>query len=261
MPVKYERQTLKQGVVNSLVTGPTYSLDEIPDRMIVSGSTTKESMDWLSDLNIPFVVYDSQNIERDINKIKSWRHLEPNRGNEVHAYLRFIIDHYDRLPEAVVFIHGHSTSWHSANIPDMLQHLRWPFLTQDNEDLQTSTTSQGQMYQSFDFQYFQSIGLGHQDIERPYLCRFWDQAGLATEIGQCPPFLKTECCAQFVVHRSRILLRSRAFYKGLLHWILNQTEFSNHFAGMLVEWSWGVIMGQPFDIQWQKDPCVSLLYC
>lgn len=35
----------------------------------------------------------------------------PNVGREAPAYLSWIIEHYDNLPDRTVFIHGHRTSW------------------------------------------------------------------------------------------------------------------------------------------------------
>ena len=35
-----------------------------------------------------------------------------NEGREAMAYLTFLYDHYDDLPEYMVFAHGHERSWH-----------------------------------------------------------------------------------------------------------------------------------------------------
>lgn len=39
--------------------------------------------------------------------------LPQNKGNEAMAYLTFLIDHYENLPEVMVFMHGHRTAWHN----------------------------------------------------------------------------------------------------------------------------------------------------
>eukprot|EP00928_Gymnodinium_smaydae_P057490 TRINITY_DN40724_c0_g1_i1.p1 TRINITY_DN40724_c0_g1~~TRINITY_DN40724_c0_g1_i1.p1 ORF type:complete len:427 (+),score=93.58 TRINITY_DN40724_c0_g1_i1:70-1350(+) len=36
-----------------------------------------------------------------------------NVGDEGHSFLYHIISHYDELPKALVFVHGHQRSWHS----------------------------------------------------------------------------------------------------------------------------------------------------
>ena len=40
-------------------------------------------------------------------------------GREGLSYLQFIIDNYDGLPEHIIFLHGHRTSWH-ATVSDAL---------------------------------------------------------------------------------------------------------------------------------------------
>ncbi|KAF7555935.1 hypothetical protein G7Z17_g1817 [Cylindrodendrum hubeiense] len=39
--------------------------------------------------------------------------LPQNKGNEAMVYLTYLIDHYDNLPEVMVFMHGHRTTWHN----------------------------------------------------------------------------------------------------------------------------------------------------
>lgn len=40
-------------------------------------------------------------------------HIVPNRANEGLGYLDAIIRHYDDLPDLMLFMHGHLTSWHT----------------------------------------------------------------------------------------------------------------------------------------------------
>jgi hypothetical protein len=35
-----------------------------------------------------------------------------NKGNEASAFLKYIIDHYDQLPEHSIFLHGEENSTH-----------------------------------------------------------------------------------------------------------------------------------------------------
>ncbi|RSL63199.1 hypothetical protein CEP54_005336 [Fusarium duplospermum] len=39
--------------------------------------------------------------------------LPQNKGNEAMVYLTYLIDHYEDLPEVMVFMHGHRISWHN----------------------------------------------------------------------------------------------------------------------------------------------------
>jgi hypothetical protein len=40
--------------------------------------------------------------------------LEVNKGREAMAYLTYIVENYDNLPESMAFIHSHEESWHTA---------------------------------------------------------------------------------------------------------------------------------------------------
>ncbi|KAJ4215762.1 hypothetical protein NW759_009622 [Fusarium solani] len=39
--------------------------------------------------------------------------LPQNKGNEAMVYLTYLIDHYEGLPEVMIFMHGHRISWHN----------------------------------------------------------------------------------------------------------------------------------------------------
>jgi hypothetical protein len=48
----------------------------------------------------------------------------PNVGCEVSAYLKYIIERYDSLPDFVAFIHGHETAWHQLGDRPLLHMIR-----------------------------------------------------------------------------------------------------------------------------------------
>ena len=55
------------------------------------------------------------------------------KGKEARAYLSAIVDRWDALPDAMVFLHAHNTSWHTVvghgnNLGSVwrLNHLKWP---------------------------------------------------------------------------------------------------------------------------------------
>ena len=61
---------------------------------------------WLDSYvsEIPHVVYQIDNPD----ETKGAQHATvADKGNEAMAYLQFIIDYYDNLPQSIVFMHGH----------------------------------------------------------------------------------------------------------------------------------------------------------
>ena len=43
-----------------------------------------------------------------------------NKGNEAMAYLQFILDYWERLPAAVVFLHGHRCAHMAGTCPGQI---------------------------------------------------------------------------------------------------------------------------------------------
>lgn len=40
-------------------------------------------------------------------------HIVPNHGSESMGYLTAILDHWEHLPDLMLFLHGHRQSWHT----------------------------------------------------------------------------------------------------------------------------------------------------
>ena len=67
-------------------------------------------MSWLQDLQtagIPAVVYVPWEAADDMPNTVPHVPLASRRGKEANAYLRFIVDPYDSLPDVTAFVHGH----------------------------------------------------------------------------------------------------------------------------------------------------------
>ena len=46
-------------------------------------------------------------------------------GILMQVYIQYIVEHYDRLPASVVFMHAHHSAWHRGDAVGLLQRLRW----------------------------------------------------------------------------------------------------------------------------------------
>ena len=72
-------------------------------------SRYNENVDWIDNfkdiLNLKVLVYDHGNPDNSYN-------IPKNVGNEATVYLKYIIDHYDNLPEYMYLVHAHYKSWH-----------------------------------------------------------------------------------------------------------------------------------------------------
>ena len=79
-----------------------------------------EDLEWLKNCGYPVTV-----IHKEGGKpIESPTFTIPNVGREASAYLKFIIERYDTLPEYTIFLHGHETSPHQNGDRSMLDMIR-----------------------------------------------------------------------------------------------------------------------------------------
>lgn len=53
------------------------------------------------------------------------------------------------------------------------------------------------------------------------------------------------CCAQFVVHKSRILQHPKKMYKDIYEWLM-RTNIDPEHTGRALEWTWSLIFDNPY---------------
>tara|TARA_B100000787_G_scaffold100692_1_gene74351 strand:+ start:305 stop:1243 length:939 start_codon:yes stop_codon:yes gene_type:complete len=74
-----------------------------------------EDLQWLHDLNDEFQYLTISVCDKLSNPNYAGSgecDVDTNHGHEASAYLKYIINHYDTLPNNICFIHGHDTAWH-----------------------------------------------------------------------------------------------------------------------------------------------------
>ena len=135
--------------------------------------------------------------------------LPVNRGDEAAAYFRYLADHYDALPEYVMFVHGHEYAYHAPT----------SMATTCRLDIPTQIEAMGGF-----------ASLNHDKrgrTVRKYADRLmpapWSPAFLARALAglygtaeqppvSTPTKLAFPASAQFVVSKAAIQKRPRAFY-------------------------------------------------
>eukprot|EP01062_Namystynia_karyoxenos_P056770 TRINITY_DN47698_c0_g1_i1.p1 TRINITY_DN47698_c0_g1~~TRINITY_DN47698_c0_g1_i1.p1 ORF type:complete len:504 (+),score=139.38 TRINITY_DN47698_c0_g1_i1:97-1512(+) len=177
-----------------------------------------------------------------------------NWGDESSGYLRFIIDHYDNLPEITVFLHG-DPEGHNRQISTWIDCVRkdtwFTFLTRAFIDNRCIVDAQNtSLIPKYDFGAFVDFWL-----------RFpWASVG----VGGLPRCLSFYCCAEFAVGREAIRSRPLEFWRRMwsftLDYVLNQNVarrfkgWSLRQIGGIFEHSWHVLFGEPMHMQ-RYDPC------
>lgn len=161
------------------------------------------------------------------------------KSQECPYYLTYIIDHYRDLPDIVLFSHGRP----QAHNPHILEHWSW-FIKKVQQD------THGRFFNA-------SVGFLHANCgiyvqrylrSRPIL----DLLGYNRTIGPLANqieslALSTYCCAQFIVHRSRILEHPLSFWRLALKITIDMNDCS-HFEHL-----WHVFLGEPNELDQRKS--------
>ena len=161
-----------------------------------------------------------------------------NIGNEASAYLKYIIDNYESLPEYSILLHDHEYSYHQeGSIIDAISSqigttkLFWNFnkvagaefylYNQYNPDRTINT-------------YNVLISLYNEFLE-PYcgdICQYGEFI-----FGQ-------KLNAQFLVHKSLILARPKIMYENIYNWMMITKKLNPFISGFFLEVFWELIFGQ-----------------
>lgn len=182
-------------------------------------------------------------------KSPGYLQVPANRGHEAMAYLTFLTDNYENLPEAVVFIHGSRWAWHndapdydnlalllSLNIPRALEPWGYHNLRCDwslsscppSEPPQGSLeTSMQAVLEPWDARAVSDAALPHA------LASLFGGNKDASNIDDVGVLLgrddavRSQCCAQFVVSRDKLLEHSRGEYVAIRQWLLDGNSASD----------------------------------
>jgi hypothetical protein len=169
------------------------------------------------------------------------------------CFSSYIIDHYDSLPENVLFIHPNRYQWHNDD-PDydglpMLRRFQLPYLESEGyvnircawmlgcpaeiKPLDEEGEHREAVHAGGDYkQSFQHLFPG-KEVPR--------------EVG-------VSCCAQFAATKEKIKERPKSEYERYRQWIMD-TELSDSISGRVLEYSWHSMLPlRPcFRIPWRVD--------
>jgi hypothetical protein len=153
------------------------------------------------------------------------------KSQECPYYITYILDHYHNLPEVVLFSHGRPQA-HNSN---MIKHWSW-FIDRVQQDTQRHFFNASVGFLSANC----GVYVQRYIKSRPIL----DLLGYDRTSGPFADQIKTlglgtYCCAQFIVHRSRILQHPISFWRLALKIVIDMNDCS-HFEHL-----WHVFFGEP----------------
>jgi hypothetical protein len=188
----------------------------------------KEDTSWTKRVKYPCLVYDKENPENPYN-------VPVNKGHEASVYFKYIIDHYDKLPDYVVFVHGHEKDWHHpGSIVDTINSFKFS----DDEYTNINVTDvRNNLICNADKQFIikdYDDNLVSNDTNDMYE---WWRENMEEFFGPPRSSIKDTCCAQFVLPKSSILKHPLRFYQKQYNWLIT-TDIDNHYTGRFYEWVW-----------------------
>ncbi|KAF2822030.1 hypothetical protein CC86DRAFT_94696 [Ophiobolus disseminans] len=205
---------------------------------VVVASQALENATWLNEY---FPSWE-KNIYR-VDDDKAPLTVPKNKGRESMVYLTYIIDHYDSLPDNVLFIHPNRYQWHNDD-PDydglpMLRHFQLPYLEEQGYVNIRCAWSMGCPNEIKPFaeegEHREAVHAGG-DYKKAFQHLFPEKT--------VPETVGVSCCAQFAATREKIRERKREEYVRYREWIVD-TELEDNISGRVLEYSWHMIFGKP----------------
>ncbi|KAK2799981.1 hypothetical protein FQN51_006410 [Onygenales sp. PD_10] len=208
---------------------------DINDHEIVMAAMSSDNTSWLyeyfPDWKKNIYVVDNPMAELTVAK---------NKGRESMAYLTYIIDHYDHLPQHMIFIHPQRYQWHNDdplydNVP-VIKNIQLPYLSEQGYVNLRCVWSLGCPIEirPYTDSEREAIHAGH-DYKAGFE-QLFPGVPVPTEVG-------VSCCAQFGVTREQVRKRSLSEYQHFRQWLLD-TPLNDDLSGRIFEYSWHIIFGK-----------------
>ena len=205
-------------------------LGEAYRRAMVVPRMQEENIEWMSEQlpGLDVTIYVANNARAQL-------HPPKNKGHEVMVYFTFIIDHYEDLPDIVLFMHAHRYTQHNSEILNfdavqMIQRLKSEYVITQGYVNMRCNWSPG-------CPQWLLPGAVHEDIskqEETVLFQSWHEL---FPYDPVPRTLAQACCAQFALSKERIRSIPKSRYIFYRDWIL-KTPLTDYVSGRIWEYSW-----------------------
>ncbi|KAF2144503.1 uncharacterized protein K452DRAFT_295938 [Aplosporella prunicola CBS 121167] len=181
--------------------------------------------------------------------------LPANKGNEVMAYLTFIIDFYDLLPDVSIFMHAHSTAWHNNDLLEMGSSQILKRLNLRKVVREGYFNLRCHQYPGCSNRLF-PLAKNQSSVDVPQEEVFEDAWKQLFPLEDVPEALAQPCCAQFAVSRERIQMLPWEQYIHFRKWV-QYTRLPNNVSGRVWEYIYQYIWaGRP-----EFCPKENVCYC
>lgn len=211
------------------------------EKHLIIASFTAQNVSWLSEIPSSWTI--KRYFMDDPNPEQPGLSVPRNQGREAMAYLTYIVDHYDTLPNYMVFTHGHERSWHQVEPLQMkIRALNLAALEKENYISLRCGDQMGCEKQPY-------IDTRHPNWGgEKHMCDFWKTI---VPHESCPRYVSYKCCAQHAVTRAAVRKRSKQDWirirEPLLHDLSDNKAWgegaTDWLGGMYYEKFWHILLG------------------
>ncbi|OAX79038.1 hypothetical protein ACJ72_06645, partial [Emergomyces africanus] len=167
-----------------------------------------------------------------------------NKARESMVYLTYIIDHYDKLPDIMIFMHSNRYQWHNDDpiydaVP-IIQSLRLPHVLKVGYAPLRCTWIPGCPAELHPLNPKNTGPEDRQRSEAAYAAAFKKMLPNTP----VPSTVGAPCSSQFAVTKDQIMKRSKESYELIRHWVI-ETDLPDRICGRIMEYMWHIIMQMP----------------
>tara|TARA_X000000368_G_C23001654_1_gene699247 strand:+ start:782 stop:1363 length:582 start_codon:yes stop_codon:yes gene_type:complete len=178
-----------------------------------------ENLDWTKNLIYPYTIVSRNNIPKEV---------APNKGYEASAYLEYIINNYENLPDICIFVHGHRNDWHhKENIDEKIKNLDFSYNYYNINELKTD---------------YLKNHIKEFSILKNYIYIFNNILNKQIIVQN----IKYKPCAQFYVKKENILIHSIDIYKKLYNFLMT-TNIHSFWSARFFEYLWHFIFTNNYE--------------
>jgi hypothetical protein len=187
----------------------------------------KEDLGWLLKSPWPVNLIDKEGA--DLSPFVP-KYIIPNKGKESSAYIKYIVENYENLPDHVAFIHGHETAYHQCH---------------DRPLLEVIAGAQREIHDFISLNnYFRLYHFLDETDNWMKIETYWNLFGFKEKdkpVYGCR--LEAPMGAQFIVSREAIRRYPKQDWNRWYNLVMN--EGTDYFP-LFLENIWHIIFGQPY---------------
>jgi len=175
-----------------------------------------------------------------VDDVNAPLHLDRNKGREAMVYLKYIVEHYDKLSDVTIFFHSSRMAWHN----NVLMNKDGAIMVNNLQRRHVVETGyfnmRCELYPGCP-RWIKWNPTREENAVFPertadlFSLKLWDQ--IFPNRTHDPVYLAQPCCSQFALSRDKIREVPLAQYERLRDWLF-ETDISDGYAGRIMEYVW-----------------------